>query len=80
MEPQALYNTIIALGAGVLAWIWKTLWNAVERLKTDLKDLEVKLPETYAMKSDIDKRFDRIEAVLERIYEKIDSKEDKGHG
>ena len=79
MEPQALYNTVIALGAGVLAWIWKTLWNAVERLKTDLKDLEVKLPETYAMKSDIDKRFDRIEAVLERIYEKIDSKADR-HG
>ena len=79
MEPQALYNTVIVLGAGVLAWIWKTLWNAVERLKTDLKDLEVKLPETYAMKSDIDKRFDRIEAVLERIYEKIDSKADR-HG
>ena len=80
MEPQALYNTLIAIGAGVLAWIWKTLWNAVERLKTDLKDLEVKLPETYAMKSDIDKRFDRLEAALERIYEKIDSKADKGHG
>ena len=79
MEPQALYNTVIALGAGVLAWIWKTLWNAVERLKTDLKDLEVKLPETYAMKSDIDKRFDRLEAALERIYEKIDSKADR-HG
>ena len=77
MEPQALYNTLIALGAGVLAWIWKTLWNAVERLKTDLKDLEVKLPETYAMKSDIDKRFDRIEATLERIYEKLEAKVDK---
>ena len=77
MEPQALYNTLIALGAGVLAWIWKTLWNAVERLKTDLKDLEVKLPETYAMKSDIDKRFDRIEVTLERIYEKLESKADK---
>ena len=77
MEPQALYNTLIALGAGVLAWIWKTLWNAVERLKGDLKDLEVKLPETYAMKIDIDKRFDRIEVTLERIYEKLESKADK---
>ena len=80
MENQTLINYLIMLGAGVLGWLWKTLWNAVERLKTDLKDLEVKLPETYAMKIDIDKRFDRIEATLERIYEKIDSKADKTHG
>ena len=79
MEPQALYNTVIALGAGVLAWIWKTLWNAVERLKTDLKDLEVKLPEVYAQKVDIDKRFDRIEQILDKIWEKVDGKADR-HG
>jgi len=65
------------LGAGILGWLWKTLWNAVERLKVDLKDLEVKLPETYTQKVDIDKRFDRLEAVLQRIYEKLDEKADK---
>lgn len=65
------------LGAGVLGWLWKTLWNAVERLKGDLKDLEVKLPETYTQKVDIDKRFDRLEIVLQRIYEKLDEKADK---
>ena len=80
MENQTLINYLVMLGAAVLGWLWKTLWNAVERLKGDLKDLEVKLPETYAMKIDIDKRFDRIEAALERIYEKIDGKADKGHG
>ena len=77
MENQTLINYLIAIGAAVLGWLWKTLWNAVERLKGDLKELEVKLPETYAMKIDIDKRFDRLEAALERIYEKIDSKADK---
>jgi hypothetical protein len=65
------------LGGAVLGWLWKTLWNAVERLKTDLKDLEVKLPETYSMKIDIDRRFDKIEAGLQRIYEKLDDKADK---
>ena len=80
MENQTLFNYFVLFGGAVLGWLWKTLWNAVDRLKSDLKDLEVKLPETYAMKIDIDKRFDRIEAALERIYEKIDSKADKGHG
>ncbi|MFI3187248.1 MAG: hypothetical protein QX198_14830, partial [Methylococcaceae bacterium] len=69
----------ITIGGATLAWILKTLWNATERLKSDLKDLEVKLPETYAMKIDIDKRFDRIEAVLDKIWEKVDGKVDR-HG
>lgn len=79
MENQTLINYLIMLGAGILGWLWKTLWNAVERLKADLKDLEIKLPEEYARKIDIDKRFDRLEEALQRIYEKIDSKADK-HG
>lgn len=80
MENQTLINYLVMLGAGVLGWLWKTLWNAVERLKSDLKDLEVKLPETYAQKIDIDKRFDRLEAALQRISEKLDAKADKNHG
>jgi hypothetical protein len=77
MENQTLINYLIMLGAAVLGWLWKTLWNAVERLKSDLKDLEVKLPETYTQKVDIDKRFDRIELTLQRIYEKLEAKADK---
>lgn len=77
MDNQDLFNYLIALGGAVLGWLWKTLWNAVERLKADLKDLEIKLPETYAMKIDMDKRFDRIEMLIARLGEKIDHKADK---
>jgi len=79
MEPQEFYNTLLAVFGAVLGWLWKTLWNAVDRLKGDLKDLEVKLPEVYAQKVDIDKRFDRIESILDKIWEKVDGKADK-HG
>ncbi len=84
MDNQDFWNYILAIGGAVLGWLWKTLWNAVERLKADLKELEIKLPETYVMKTDIDKmraeidrRFDRIEALIMRLSEKLDSKADK---
>lgn len=57
MENQTFINYLILIGSGILGWLWKTLWNAVERLKSDLKDLEVKLPETYAQK--VDAKADR---------------------
>lgn len=76
---QSVINYLALLGAGVLGWLWKTLWNAVERLKSDLKDLEVRLPEIYAQKTDIDRRFDRIELILDKIWEKVDHKADKNH-
>ncbi len=79
MENQTLINYLVMLGAAVLGWLWKTLWNAVERLKSDLKDLEVKLPEVYAQRVDIDKRFDRMEALLDKIWSKLDDKADR-HG
>lgn len=84
MDNQDFWNYIIALGGAILGWLWKTLWNAVERLKSDLKELEIKLPETYVMKTDIDKmraeidkRFDRIETLIMRLSEKLGNKADK---
>lgn len=84
MELQDVLNYLVGIGGVILGWLWKVLWDSVERLKGDLQDLEIKLPETYVMKSDIDKfrseidrRFDRIETLIIRLSEKLDSKADK---
>lgn len=84
MELQDLLNYLLGIGGVILGWLWKVLWDSVERLKSDLQDLEIKLPETYVMKVDIDKfrteidrRFDRIETLIMRLSEKLDSKADK---
>lgn len=62
---------------GVFGWIGRTLWNAVDKLKEDLNKLEVDMPTSYVRKVDMEARFDRIEAMLERLMTKLDSKVDK---
>ena len=77
MEDQAIINIIIGVVLSVLGWFARQLWDAVQTLKEDVKQIEVDLPTHYVRKEDLDVRLDRLEAVLNRIFEKLDHKADK---
>ena len=77
MEDQGIINIIIGVVLSVLGWFARQLWDAVQDLKKDVKQIEVDLPTHYVRKEDLDVRMDRIEAVLNRIFEKLDHKADK---
>ena len=77
MEFQDIVNVIIGSVLSVLGWFARQLWDAVQNLKKDMKDLEVDLPTNYVRKVDLDVRFDKFEAMLHRIYDKLENKVDK---
>ena len=77
MEDQQIINVIIGIVLSVLGWFARQLWDAVQDLKKDVKQIEVDLPTHYVRKEDLDVRLDRLEAVLNRIFEKLDHKADK---
>lgn len=85
MDNQSIYNWIIGGFLALLGWLGRSVWDAVNSLKEDVKNLEVSLPEKYVTKQDIEKRFDNIDKqfdginiVLQRIFDKMDHKVDKG--
>ena len=61
----------------VVGWVLKTIWDAVDRLKRDLNNLEVVLPTQYVTKYDIKRRFDKIDSVLDSIWNELKQKADK---
>lgn len=75
------YQTLINYGAGAalaaIGWFARTLWEAVQELKQDLAKLREEIPQTYTVKQDFTKAMDKIEALFQRIYDKLDEKEDK---
>lgn len=75
------WQTLINIGAGsvlaVIGWFARELWDAVNVMKKDLHKLEVKLAKDYATQQDMNARFDKLENILERIFDKIDTKADK---
>lgn len=42
-----------------------------------MKELEVDLPTYYLRKDEFESKLDKIEAMLERIFDKLDHKADK---
>ena len=75
------WQPYINLGAGVVlaagGWFLRELWDAIQKLKDDLKALEVKLPSEYVRKDDLTESMDRVYKALDRIERKLDQKADK---
>ena len=77
MDFQAMFNFVggaILVGVG---WWCKEIWDSVKTLKEDLKAIEIDLPKNYVSKADVESRFDKIDATLERLFDRLDGKADK---
>jgi hypothetical protein len=84
MDFQLIINLGGAAALGVMGWFARQLWDSVKELKDDLSGIRLHMSENYVKKSevegfraDMDKRFDRIEMLLDKLYEKLDNKVDK---
>ena len=77
MDWQVIIN--IAAGAllAAIGWWCREIWDSLKSLKSDLQRIEIDLPKNYVSKSEINTRFDKIDSILERIFDKLDEKADK---
>ena len=75
------WQTLINIGAGVLlsilGWFARELWDVVKQIKEDVQDLEVKIAKEYTTHADMNARFDKIEVILGKIFDRLDNKVDK---
>ncbi len=84
MDWQNLINIAAGASLAVIGWFARQLWDSVKELKADIADLRLHISESYVKKSEIeslktemDKRFDRVEMLLDRLFDKLESKVDK---
>ena len=77
MEFQPIFNLIGGALLCAIGWWCREIWDSVKKLKENIQSIEVDLPKNYVSKSDIDTRLDKIDQVLERIFDKLDAKVDK---
>lgn len=74
---QEFFNWVLGILMSLLGWLGKTLWDAVQSLKKDINNLEVSIPSEYVKKVELDRRLDKLEALLYKIDDKLDTKVDK---
>jgi predicted negative regulator of RcsB-dependent stress response len=77
MDWQNIINLALGSVIGVVGWFARQIWDSVQTLKEDIKQIEIDLPTNYARKVDIDARFDKLEHILQKIFDRLDSKADK---
>jgi len=77
MEYQGIVNLVVGGALLAVGWWCKEIWDSLKKLKDEIKSIEIDLPKNYVSKSDIDARLDKIDQVLERIFDKLDNKADK---
>jgi hypothetical protein len=84
MDWQNVINFGIGSILAIGGWFCRQLWDSVKELKADISGLRLHVSDVYVKKSeidtikgDMDKRFDRIEMLLDRLFDKLESKVDK---
>lgn len=80
MDMQSLINIVGGAAVAAGGWFAREIWGAVKELRKDLHELEVDLPKSYVSRNDLDKRMEHIEAMFQRIYDKIERVEVKLDG
>jgi hypothetical protein len=75
MDTQTLINLVLGAFLALVGWLARQLWEAVERLKTDLHDLEVELPSHYVKREEFSESLKEIKDLCRQIFDKVDSLE-----
>jgi hypothetical protein len=73
MESQQLFNIALGLAAFLGGWVLNNITKAIERLDNDVRQL----PTSYVSKDDYRRDIDEIKDMLGKIFDKLDTKQDK---
>ena len=68
---------MLGIAQAVLGWFAKTLWDAVQGLKSDLSELREELAKDYVPKVEYKEMLTEIRDMFYRIEAKLDKKVDK---
>ena len=75
METQTLINFALGALLALIGWLARQLWEAVERLKQDLHEIEVELPSNYVKREEFSESLKEIKDLCRQIFDKVDSLE-----
>jgi len=77
MDMNTIINIVLGVALSVGGWFVRQMWDAVQNLKSDIQRIEIELPTSYVRKSDLDARLDKIDDMLEKLFDRLNSKADK---
>jgi len=77
LSAQDLINIAAGAVLAAIGWFARQLYESVNELRRNVHQIEVDLPMNYVRREDYSETMKRIEAIVERIFDKLDEKADK---
>ena len=77
MDWQIVINGLLGGLLSLLGWLCNELWTNLKSLQKQVHKLEVDMAQNYARKDELEIRFDKLEEMLNRIFDKLEKKADK---
>ena len=77
MDWQNVINIVIGSLLAVGGWFARQLWDAVQKLKSDINRLELTISDNYVKKDDWKDGIKELKEMLGKIFDKLDSKQDR---
>jgi len=74
---QTLLNWVYGGVMTIIGWFGRVLWEADRDLRQDLSKLREDLPKQYVAKDDYREDVRDIKAMLEKIFDRLETKADK---
>jgi hypothetical protein len=84
MSLQEIINLFLGAALAAIGWFARIMYDSVAQIKQDVDNHKLHVSETYVKKSEVetleaqmDKRFDKLEQMIARLFDKVDAKVDK---
>jgi cell division protein FtsL len=74
---QLFFNISAGLGFTMAGWIIRSIYDALEKLKVDLIELEREIHAKYVEKDDYKDDVRELKSMLTALFDKLDNKADK---
>lgn len=83
-DYQDAFNLAVAAAGVFGGWMLNRIYSALDRLDTDVRNIPIQyvLKEDFRsalteIKTDMDVGFNKVSGTLERLFDKLEQKEDK---
>lgn len=90
MDIQAIVDVVLGIIIALFGWLGKEIWDACKELRADLAKLRADLPKEYVsvanhkdemheLKQTVSEDFKEIKMMIQKIFDKLDSKVDRDY-
>jgi len=77
LDIQSIINWVVVAAFGVIGYLYRQIVEDQKKDRQMINDIRVDLPKSYVSKDDLMNHLNRIEAMLNKIFERLEQKADK---